>query len=73
MKFVLVVSEKQDSFETMCTISGKEYHIERAENEDDALKMMGKISSDEVRLPLAPMADANREKLRKDLESYGVI
>ncbi len=38
-----------------------------------ALEMMGKISSDEVRLPLAPMADANREKLRKDLEAYGVI
>jgi len=38
-----------------------------------ALEMMGKISSGEVRLPLAPMADANREKLRKDLEAYGVI
>ena len=38
-----------------------------------ALEMMGKISSGEVRLPLAPMADANRKKLRKDLEAYGVI
>jgi 4-hydroxy-tetrahydrodipicolinate synthase len=38
-----------------------------------ALEMMGKIFSGEVRLPLAPMADANREKLRKDLEAYGVI
>ncbi len=38
-----------------------------------ALEMMGRISSGEVRLPLAPMADANREKLRKDLEAYGVI
>ena len=38
-----------------------------------ALEMMGKIPSDEVRLPLAPMADANRQKLRKELEAYGVI
>jgi 4-hydroxy-tetrahydrodipicolinate synthase len=38
-----------------------------------ALEMIGKIASSEVRLPLAPMADANREKLRKDLKAYGVI
>ena len=38
-----------------------------------ALEMMGKIASSEVRLPLAPMSDANREKLRKDLQTYGVI
>jgi 4-hydroxy-tetrahydrodipicolinate synthase len=38
-----------------------------------ALEMMGKIPSSEVRLPLVPMLDANREKLRKDLEAYGVL
>jgi 4-hydroxy-tetrahydrodipicolinate synthase len=38
-----------------------------------ALEMFGKISSGEVRLPLAPMSDANREKLRKDLQAYGVL
>jgi 4-hydroxy-tetrahydrodipicolinate synthase len=38
-----------------------------------ALEMMGKISSGEVRLPLAPMSDVNKGKLRKDLEAYGVL
>jgi len=38
-----------------------------------ALEMMGKISSGEVRLPLVSMSDANLERLRKDLEAYGVI
>jgi 4-hydroxy-tetrahydrodipicolinate synthase len=38
-----------------------------------ALAMMKKISSDEVRLPLVPMSDANRERLRKDLQNYGLI
>ncbi|MFZ2446471.1 MAG: 4-hydroxy-tetrahydrodipicolinate synthase [Syntrophobacteraceae bacterium] len=38
-----------------------------------ALAMMGKIESDEVRLPLAPMSDANRERLRKFLEAQGRI
>ena len=38
-----------------------------------ALQMMGKISSDEVRLPLAAMSEANKEKLRKDLENYGLL
>ncbi len=37
-----------------------------------ALEMMGKISSGEVRLPLASMSDANLERLRVDLEAYGV-
>lgn len=37
-----------------------------------ALAMMGKIASDEVRLPLAPMSQANREKLRRDLQNYGI-
>ena len=39
----------------------------------EALEMFGKISSSEVRLPLAPMSDANREKLRKDLQTYGIL
>ena len=38
-----------------------------------ALEMMGKISSGEVRLPLAPMSDANLAKLREALEGYGVL
>jgi 4-hydroxy-tetrahydrodipicolinate synthase len=38
-----------------------------------ALEMMGKISSGEVRLPLAAMSEANLQKLRKDLEAYGVL
>jgi len=38
-----------------------------------ALAMMQKIESDEVRLPLAPMSDANRERLRRDLQAYGLV
>ena len=38
-----------------------------------ALAMMGKISSAEVRLPLAPMSEANLGKLRKELKAYGVL
>ena len=37
-----------------------------------ALAMMGKIDSPEVRLPLVPMSEANREKLRRDLVAYGI-
>jgi 4-hydroxy-tetrahydrodipicolinate synthase len=37
-----------------------------------ALAMMGKIASDEVRLPLVSMSAANRERLRGDLEAYGL-
>ncbi len=37
-----------------------------------ALAMMGKIT-EEFRLPLCPMADANKEKLRKALKDYGLI
>jgi dihydrodipicolinate synthase/N-acetylneuraminate lyase len=33
---------------------------------------MGKIDSPEVRLPLVPMSEANREKLRRDLIAYGI-
>ena len=37
-----------------------------------ALAMMGRIS-EEFRLPLCPMADANKEKLKKALKDYGLI
>jgi 4-hydroxy-tetrahydrodipicolinate synthase len=38
-----------------------------------ALFMMKKIASEDVRLPLVPMSDANREKLRADLQAYGLL
>ncbi len=38
-----------------------------------ALAMMGKIRSEEVRLPLVTMSEANRERLRKDLQAYGLL
>lgn len=38
-----------------------------------ALAMMKKIESDEVRLPLAAMSEANRERLRRDLQAYGLL
>jgi len=38
-----------------------------------ALAMMGKIPSDEVRLPLVPMKEANKERLRQDLKAYGLL
>jgi 4-hydroxy-tetrahydrodipicolinate synthase len=37
-----------------------------------ALALMGKIH-EEFRLPLCPMADANKEKLKKTLKEYGLI
>lgn len=37
-----------------------------------ALAMMGRMK-DELRLPLAPMADKNREALRKVLTAYGLV
>jgi 4-hydroxy-tetrahydrodipicolinate synthase len=37
-----------------------------------SLALMGKIS-EEFRLPLCPMADANKEKLKKTLKDYGLI
>jgi len=37
-----------------------------------ALALMGKIGG-EMRLPLSPMSPANVEKLRKDLQDYGVL
>jgi 4-hydroxy-tetrahydrodipicolinate synthase len=37
-----------------------------------SLALMGKIN-EEFRLPLCPMADANREKLKKALKDYGLI
>jgi 4-hydroxy-tetrahydrodipicolinate synthase len=38
-----------------------------------ALAMMNKIGSEEVRLPLAPLSESSREKLRKNLEAYGLL
>ncbi len=38
-----------------------------------ALAAMGKISSDEVRLPLAPMSDANKERLMEVLKSLKLV
>jgi 4-hydroxy-tetrahydrodipicolinate synthase len=38
-----------------------------------ALAMMKKIESDEVRLPLASMAPANRLRLKGELEAYGLL
>ena len=37
-----------------------------------SLALMGKIT-EEFRLPLCPMADANKEKLKKALKDYGLI
>jgi 4-hydroxy-tetrahydrodipicolinate synthase len=37
-----------------------------------ALELMGKITG-ELRLPLCPMADASKEKLKKALKDYGLI
>ncbi len=37
-----------------------------------SLALMGKIS-EEFRLPLCPMADANKDKLKKALKEYGLI
>ena len=38
-----------------------------------ALYMMNKIDSDEVRLPLAPMIEKNRTRLREELQAYGLL
>ncbi len=38
-----------------------------------ALAMMKKIASDEVRLPLVPLSATNRERLRADLQAYGLL
>lgn len=38
-----------------------------------ALAMMKRIESEEVRLPLAPMAPANRLRLKAELEAYGLL
>ena len=37
-----------------------------------AVALMG-MATDEVRLPLAPMADANRAKLAAIMKEYGLI
>jgi 4-hydroxy-tetrahydrodipicolinate synthase len=38
-----------------------------------ALAMMHKIQSDEVRLPLAAMSEVNKERLRRELQAYGLV
>lgn len=38
-----------------------------------ALAMMNKLESDEVRLPLVQMSETNRERLRKELQNYGLV
>ncbi len=38
-----------------------------------ALAMMGKIGSEEVRLPLVTMSDINRERLRQVLQAQGLL
>ncbi|SHF55198.1 dihydrodipicolinate synthase [Desulfacinum infernum DSM 9756] len=38
-----------------------------------ALKLMGKIESDHVRLPLVPTSEAGTAKVRKALEDYGIL
>jgi 4-hydroxy-tetrahydrodipicolinate synthase len=38
-----------------------------------ALAMMGKIPSDEVRLPLAPLSEVNRAKLYNVVREYGLV
>lgn len=38
-----------------------------------ALKMMGVLESDTVRAPLAPMTDANRDRMRSILEECGLL
>jgi 4-hydroxy-tetrahydrodipicolinate synthase len=38
-----------------------------------ALVMMHKIESDEVRLPLVPMSENNRERLGRELKTYGLV
>jgi len=37
-----------------------------------AVALQGKIS-DEIRLPLTPLSDGNREKLKKVMTSYGLL
>jgi 4-hydroxy-tetrahydrodipicolinate synthase len=37
-----------------------------------SLALMGKVA-EEFRLPLCPMADTNKEKLKKALKDYGLI
>lgn len=38
-----------------------------------ALAMIGRIRSDELRLPLSPMSATNREKLKGEMEKYGLF
>ena len=38
-----------------------------------AMAMVGRIPSDEMRLPMCPMSDANRAKLQEALTAYGLL
>jgi 4-hydroxy-tetrahydrodipicolinate synthase len=38
-----------------------------------ALAMMGKMIKEHVRLPLAPLADKNKEALKKALKEFGTV
>jgi len=38
-----------------------------------AMKMLGLLDSDELRLPMCPMSDANRQCLRQALVNYGLL
>ncbi|MBW1939401.1 MAG: 4-hydroxy-tetrahydrodipicolinate synthase, partial [Deltaproteobacteria bacterium] len=38
-----------------------------------ALAMMGKIPTDEVRLPLASMSEANKKRLRRVLQELKLV
>jgi 4-hydroxy-tetrahydrodipicolinate synthase len=37
-----------------------------------ALALMGRVSW-EIRLPMTPLSEPNRQKLRKTLEEYGLL
>jgi len=38
-----------------------------------ALLMMKQIATEDVRLPLVSMSEGNRERLRSDLQAYGLL
>ncbi|MDI6756574.1 MAG: 4-hydroxy-tetrahydrodipicolinate synthase [Endomicrobiia bacterium] len=38
-----------------------------------AMEMMGLLASGALRLPMTPMSDANKEKLKKELSDYGLL
>lgn len=38
-----------------------------------AMEMMGLLASGALRLPMTPLSDANKEKLKKELSAYGLL